>query len=561
MPSQTLSFEDFGIHKTFGFLPMDPPPLRRLLDVYYAPWENTMDDLQSLCLIGKLRSTVKKLPVLETNRLITLREKERAYLVLSFIAHAYIWGYPKIEGVDTVTVPWVAVSKSLGRKPVISYGATVLYNFRLIVPEGSCDLSNLAMINTFTGCMDEAWFYLISLAIEAAGAPAVPAILNAHNLISSSKYLMDQPQLATAEELYQLAKYLSTIRAAIDDMTPILLRMYERNDPHFFYNRTRWFQSGWKGMDDVMPEGVFYEGVTEVDECVVRSESNGTWRIYAGASAGQSPLIHTLDVALGVEHKTMKFLKPTEEEPTTLYSHSPHNITNGIEKSTISRPSTPQDHTPNPMHEMRDYLSTDHRNFLESLTRGPSIRQLINQLAVINKTSLRIPPDVYRARTEAITQFNKSIEGLKRFRDKHLQLVAVYIILQGKKTRPTKSIKESTSNIVNVDNAPGSGMTAHSPRLAVAESTSPLLSPFPSLPVSFPSLDSFAGITSNGSLKTSFALNGVSTPSSVFEHVNGTNVNGVEEHAKKSMKGTGGTDLLPFLRQVRSETVDAFVED
>ncbi|KAJ1547525.1 hypothetical protein HK096_002536, partial [Nowakowskiella sp. JEL0078] len=255
-------------HAFQGLFSLDPPPLRKLPDAYFDPWESLIADLPDLLLAGRLRLEVKKLQVLDTMLLTSLRERERAYLVLSFLAHAYVWGYPKIEGVETflpeaLAVPWFKVSSLLGRKPVISYAATVLYNYRRLDPNGPFDLSNLAVINTFTGSMDESWFYLISLAIEIAGSKAIPAILKIHNLISKSSF-DHNPQNADKNELKQLAEYLNTISTAILEMTPILVRMHERNDPNFFFNRTRWFQSGWKGVENnIMPYGLFYEGVFE----------------------------------------------------------------------------------------------------------------------------------------------------------------------------------------------------------------------------------------------------------------------------------------------------------
>ena len=86
------SLEEFDIHPVRGFLPVDPLPLRRLQDPYYDPWEHVLDDLISLLLAQRLRVIVKQLPLLSTSKLVTKRDWQRAYLVLSFIGQAYIWG-------------------------------------------------------------------------------------------------------------------------------------------------------------------------------------------------------------------------------------------------------------------------------------------------------------------------------------------------------------------------------------------------------------------------------------------------------------------------------------
>lgn len=74
-----------------GFLP-GRQPLKRLPDPYYASWEAILDDLPSLIREKKIRRAVESLEVLSTTRLRTEEEWRRAYVVLSFLSHAYIWG-------------------------------------------------------------------------------------------------------------------------------------------------------------------------------------------------------------------------------------------------------------------------------------------------------------------------------------------------------------------------------------------------------------------------------------------------------------------------------------
>lgn len=83
--------EDYDIHPLHGFLRADPPPLTRLPS-YFEPWEKVLDDLNGYLLAGRLRAVVNALPLLATEVLASQREWERAYLVLSFIGQAYVWG-------------------------------------------------------------------------------------------------------------------------------------------------------------------------------------------------------------------------------------------------------------------------------------------------------------------------------------------------------------------------------------------------------------------------------------------------------------------------------------
>ena len=54
-----------------------------------------MNNFQSLLLSKKLRPVIDKLPVLPAVHLETEAEWRRAYTVLTFLAHGYIWGGEK----------------------------------------------------------------------------------------------------------------------------------------------------------------------------------------------------------------------------------------------------------------------------------------------------------------------------------------------------------------------------------------------------------------------------------------------------------------------------------
>lgn len=82
---------DYGISPENGFLPTEDP-VSRLADPYYDPWEAVAQNLQSLILTKRLREVVDTLPTLSTDLLVGEAEWQRAYSILGFIAHAYIWG-------------------------------------------------------------------------------------------------------------------------------------------------------------------------------------------------------------------------------------------------------------------------------------------------------------------------------------------------------------------------------------------------------------------------------------------------------------------------------------
>lgn len=83
--------EDYSISRRNGFLP-DQKPLRRLPDLYYEPWEDVIDNLQPLILTKRIRAAVDALPLLSISRLQTEAQLQRAYSILGFLSHSYIWG-------------------------------------------------------------------------------------------------------------------------------------------------------------------------------------------------------------------------------------------------------------------------------------------------------------------------------------------------------------------------------------------------------------------------------------------------------------------------------------
>jgi indoleamine 2,3-dioxygenase len=84
-----IVLEDFEVCR-YGFLPATNPP--RLSNSYYSKWEDAVASLPFLLNKKALRDAVNDMPVLSTLELLSLAEWQRAYLLLSFITHGYIWG-------------------------------------------------------------------------------------------------------------------------------------------------------------------------------------------------------------------------------------------------------------------------------------------------------------------------------------------------------------------------------------------------------------------------------------------------------------------------------------
>ena len=229
-----------------------------------------------------LRPQVHKLPDVEFSER-TLRSEEewrRAYVVLTFLSQGYIWAEGETGIPSTIpkllAVPWLKASEHVGIPPVVTYGATVLYNWGLRDPCRPMTADNLYIHDTFTGTEDESWFYVVPILVELAAVSGIHAIVQAFtNMIDHN--------------LEALTHNLEDIRTSVQQMELALKRMYEHCDPKTFYLKIRPFQAGSKGLE-AFPKGLVYEGVSHRPVTL------------SGASAAQSSAIPTFDIFLGAKH-------------------------------------------------------------------------------------------------------------------------------------------------------------------------------------------------------------------------------------------------------------------
>ena len=317
--SYVLRLKDFNISEKTGFLP-EQPPLKRLPDECFSPWEDLMEHLPQLIKDKTLREEVHKLPDVEFSEktLKNEREWQRANVLLTFISQAYIW----IDGdnclVDTVprklAVPWSSVSEHLGIPPVATYVSVVSYNYAVKDPSKPIAIENVVGLGSFTGELDESWFYMIHVCVEKVAIPGL-------NALEKSYFAMAEQNNDT------LAQELKIIRKSIEDMTHVTNRMYEHCDAKFFYVDLRVFLAGSEGIES-LPDGIIYEGVDEKP------------KKYGGGSGGQSAAVHSFDIFLGVEHTAsdLEFVK-----------------------------------------KMRENMPKKHREFLDVLKQQPSVKEYVMQ--------------------------------------------------------------------------------------------------------------------------------------------------------------------------------------
>ncbi|KAF1814828.1 Indoleamine 2,3-dioxygenase [Eremomyces bilateralis CBS 781.70] len=366
---------NYDVSPINGFLPTEPP-LEVLPNAYYAPWENLIRNLQALILTRRLRGMVDKLPVLSTEHLQTEEEWRRAYSVLAILTHAYVWGGDRPLDVvpPGISIPFLATCNHLELPSVATYAAVVLWNWRALFPTEPVDnLENITTLATFTGSIDESWFYLVSVAIEARGAPIIPMMLQAITA-------------ARQNDAFTVTECLRGFAERLDELATLLVRMYENCDPHVFYHRIRPYLAGGKNMAEAgLPNGVMFDDGTGHSEYVQ----------FSGGSNAQSSIIQFFDIVLGVEHRPTGDSKQPSDPALT----GPSN---------------------NFIQDMRTYMPGPHRRFLEHVEKVANIRPFVT--ARRNNRAL-------------VVAYDACLAMLRAFRDKHIQMVSRYIIVKSRESR------------------------------------------------------------------------------------------------------------------------------
>jgi len=266
---------------THGFLPLEDPITK--LPTEFEAWENAAAQLPKLLLENNFRHHLDTLPGFHTELLTNQQQLERAMLILSYLGHAYVWcdaDKPATTLSASIAIPWSEVADNLQRPPVLSYFSYALYNWRRIDQKQPIALGNIVLLQNFLGGIDEEWFILVHIDIEAKAVPALQSIL---------------PTFAAANEgdHQAILKNLQRIASSIEDMCDSLDRMTEHCDPYIYYNRVRPYIHGWKDSPS-LPDGLIYEGVPAY---------NNQPQQFKGETGAQSSIIPSLDALLGITHE------------------------------------------------------------------------------------------------------------------------------------------------------------------------------------------------------------------------------------------------------------------
>lgn len=316
VPQALKALSTFEFHPTRGFLPEEDP--LTVLPPAFAAWDAAARDLPKLLASSRLRQVIDKLPVCPIEKLNSRREIERAMMVLSYIGHAYVWYQAKaadrIPG--NLARPWFELSQKLGRPPVLSYASYALHNWRRIDPQGPIEVGNVVLLQNFFGGIDEEWFILIHVAIEAQAAPGIQGLAQA---------LM----AAAANDAQGVQQGLQAAATSIEKMSNILFRMPEWCDPYIYFHRVRPYIHGWKN-NPALPNGLIYSDVQAYGDKPQQ---------FRGETGSQSSIVPCFDAALGVGHK---------DDPLKAY-----------------------------LLEMQEYMPPKHRELMRTMEQAGSVRPFV----------------------------------------------------------------------------------------------------------------------------------------------------------------------------------------
>ena len=284
MASAQFKLEDFDVSAERGFLArFNPDDVK--LPAELDPIVEAGEMLPKQMLSAGLRRWLENLPRVNLGVVLEGMSDAQARMAMvrySFLVQAYVWGAPDAPKhlPEALAVPIVALADHLGQQPLLPYSSYVLDNWGLLDADMPISLDNVHMIQHFAEGLDESWFVLIHVAIEARAGAALglfPALMDA----------------ADTGDASECARLLEEMAPVWSDMNAIFDRMPDFCDPYVYFHRVRPYIHGWKD-NPALGDGLIYEGVDAY---------GGKPQAFRGQTGSQSSIVPAMDALLGVSHK------------------------------------------------------------------------------------------------------------------------------------------------------------------------------------------------------------------------------------------------------------------
>ncbi|KAH7923564.1 Indoleamine 2,3-dioxygenase [Leucogyrophana mollusca] len=381
---------NLGLNTSTGFFPERPLPQ---LPEAYASWEDALARAKKVLILGEdltdddserraegelWREQIRSLPVISTDVLNMDKQLlRRAHKVLTFLVHFYVHSIPPSDDNGPILVPrplvapLLEVSSVLQMAPVLTFADTVLWNWDLINPDLPVTLDNMRMgVDLFSGTEDERNFYLGSARGEIRGIEMLHIVNEYHNL----------PNVTDFPSICRINRLLARLAVVIRDIEQIIQSVREIVDPRMFYWEVRpWFNGSASGSSK--PAWI-YEGVDRTELLDL-----------SGPSAGQSSVMHALDLFLDIDHKIQQRRYPAPSESNKRADH-------GF------------------MERMRRYMPGKHREYLAYLGATRPVREVAQSVPAVRE------------------QYNAAVTALKKLRDAHMRIACLYIVTMSRSSPP-----------------------------------------------------------------------------------------------------------------------------
>jgi indoleamine 2,3-dioxygenase len=263
----------------------------------------------------------------------------------------------------------VNVSRVLGIAPVLTFADTVLWNAKPADPKLPMSANNITMAHAFCSADAERNFHIANAKPELRGVEILRIIEDYAQL----------PDYADLHAVSKIARDLRRLATVVQDFTDVLQNMKDSVDPYSFY----WEVRPWlRGSDCGTPKWI-YDGVPDSDSLDL-----------AGPSAGQSSVMHAIDVFLDVDHQLHQKRSPAPSEENK-------KADRGF------------------MERMRRYMPGSHQAYLRDLAALPvPVRSLAKSSPLLRES------------------YDLAILALKKFRDMHMRIVCLYVISMKGTTPP-----------------------------------------------------------------------------------------------------------------------------
>lgn len=292
--------------------------------------------------------------------------------------HFYVHSIPRdvIEGPILVprslVAPLMTVSHLLRLAPVLTFADTVMWNWELVDPKLPVTIENMRFgQELFSGTEDERNFYLGSARAEMIGVKMLHIFNDYHNL----------PNVTDLSSISKINSLLARLTTVIQEIETSMQAMRQIVDPHMFYFEVRpWFNGSGSSPSD--PKWI-YEGVGDMSKLDLD-----------GPSAGQSSVMHALDLFVDIDHKLRQRRYPAPSEANK-------RAETGF------------------MERMRRYMPGKHRDYLAYIAEYPRpVRAVAQDTPAIKEA------------------YNTVVVALKKLRDSHMRTACLYIVTMSRSTTP-----------------------------------------------------------------------------------------------------------------------------